>query len=144
MSTKGARTAAKSGRRMALVCVAVLPALALAACGSSDFPNDPRPPEPKEISAKVDSKRVVVSPKKIGAGLVVFTVANLSDSPIRFTVSGQKSEASTTEIEPGSPANLKIDLHEGDYQASAGQGVQPTTLTVGPERNSSQNRLLLP
>jgi hypothetical protein len=129
-----------------LVGVAALSALTLVACGSSDFPNNPRPPAPKEISAKVDSKRVVVSPDKLGAGLAVFTVVNLSDSPIRFTVSGQKTEASTTEVQPGAPASLKVNLREGDYQVSAGQGldIQPTTLAVGPKRKSSQNRLLLP
>jgi hypothetical protein len=144
MSTNGGGRASRSGRPAGFAGLAVLAALALGACGSTDFPNDPRPPEPKEISAKVDSKRVVVSPDKIGAGLVVFTIANLSDAPVQFTVSGEKTEASTTEIQPGAPANLKIDLHEGDYEASVGQSAQPATLTVGPERKSSQNRLLLP
>jgi hypothetical protein len=129
-----------------LAGMAVLSALTLPACGSSDFPNNPRPPVPKEISAKVDSRRVVVSPDEIGAGLAVFTVANLSDSPIRFTVTGPKTEASTPEIQPGLPSNLKVNLRQGDYQVSAGRGlgIQPTTLSVGPERKSSQNRLLLP
>ena len=144
MGTSGGRRGSRSGHRAGFAALAVLASLALAACGSTDFPNDPRSPEPKEISAKVDSKRVVVSPKKIGAGLVVFTIANLSDAPVQFTVRGQKTEASTTEIQPGTPANLKINLHEGDYEASVGQSAQPATLTVGPERKSSQNRLLLP
>jgi len=144
MSTNGRGRASRSTRRAGFAGLAALASLALAACGSSDFPNDPRPPAPREISAKVDSKRVVVSPDKIGAGLVVFTIANLSDSPVRFSVSGQKTEASTTEIQPGMPANLKINLHEGEYQATVGQGAHPATLTVGPEHKSSENRLLLP
>jgi len=146
MSTWGARRAAQSVRTTLLASIVVLSALALTACGSSDFPNDPRPPAPREISAKVDDKQVVISPNRIGAGLGVFTVANLSDSPIRFTVSGQKTEATTPEIQPGLPANLKVNLREGDYQVTAGGGlgIKPATLTVGPERQSSQNRLLLP
>jgi hypothetical protein len=146
MSTRGARRAALRGRPAALAGLALLAVLALGACGSKDFPNDPRAPAPKEISAKVDSRQVVVSPDKIGAGLAVFTVANLSESPVRFTVSGPKTEASTAEIEPGSPANLKVNLREGDYRVSAGRGVniRPDTIAVGPERKSSQNRLLLP
>jgi hypothetical protein len=125
--------------------VAVSAALAVAGCGSKDFPNDPRPPAPIEVTAKVGSNRVVVSPSKFGAGLVNFTVANLSDSPARFTVSGPQDGA-TTEIEPGAPAYLKIAMPEGVYQATAGDAskAQPASIEVGPTRPSSENQLLLP
>jgi hypothetical protein len=119
--------------------------LSLGACGSSDFANDPRPAAPIEVTAKVDSKEVQVSPNKFGAGVIDFTVANLSQSPVRFTLSGPK-DASSPEIQPGSPGYLKVQLPEGSYQVTAGSGVRvkPASVTVGAKRKSSQNKLLLP
>jgi hypothetical protein len=146
MSTRGSGRVSPRGRRAALGALGALAAIALAACGSKSFPNNPRPPSQIEISAKVDSKRVVVSPDRFGAGLVNFTVANLSDSPINFTISGPQKRVSSGEIEPGAPGSLKANLKEGDYRATAGQGARaaPASIKVGPERKSSQNKLLLP
>jgi hypothetical protein len=144
MST-GSGSAFRQGRRAALAALTVLAAASLAACGSKDFPNDPRQPEPLDVSAKVDSHEVQVSPPKFGSGLVTFTVANLSDSPIRFTLSGPKDVTSAS-IQPGSPGYLNVKLPQGDYQVTGGQGAKakPAKIVVGPERPSSQNKLLLP
>ena len=137
----------RSGGRYAVpaVALAALAALTLGACGSEDFPNKPRPPAPLDVTAKVDSQKVVVSPSKFGAGLVTFTIANLSDSPVRFTLSGP-TDAATDAIQPGSPANLKVEMTEGTYRATAGSGVdvRPATVKVAAKRPSSQNDLLLP
>jgi hypothetical protein len=145
MSTRGSGRASRATRRATAAALGIVAALALGACGSKDFANEPRPPAPIEVTAKVDSSKVVVSPSKFGAGLVTFTIANLSDSPVRFTLSGP-TDAASEEIQPGTPANLKVNLAEGDYQATAGSGVnvKPAKVTVGPERKSSQNKLLLP
>ena len=78
------------------------------------------------MAARVDGKEVVVSPDRFGAGVVNFTVANFSDSPITFTLSGPK-EATTEEIPPGAPGDLKVELPEGDYEASAGEGAERPT-----------------
>ena len=104
MSTRAPGRGSRRGRRATLAALGVLVAGSLAACGSKDFPNDPRPPAPIEVSAKVDSKKVVVSPDRFGAGLVTFTVANLSNSPVRFTIDGTSKKVSTSEIQPGTPA----------------------------------------
>jgi hypothetical protein len=129
---------------VALVALSILVGAAIAGCGAEDFPNDPRPPAQMEVSARVDSERVQVSPNKFGAGLVNFTVANLSSSPIKFKVSGPKN-ASTVEIQPGAPDYLKMNLTEGTYEATAGRSnIRPATIQVGGERKSSQNELLLP
>ena len=98
------------------------------------------------MSASVNSQQVRVSPDKFGAGIVDITIANLSDSPVRFSVSGPKTKkASTVEIPPGAPDSLKLNLGEGTYQASAGSSkIKPATIKVGPKRPSSQNKLLLP
>jgi hypothetical protein len=129
---------------VALAILASLVGAALAGCGAASNPRDPRPPAQLEVSASVNPQKVQISPDKFGGGVVNFTVANLSGSPIRFSVSGPKN-ASTVEIQPGAPDYLKMNLTEGTYQASVGQSkIKPATIKVGPERASSQNQLLLP
>ena len=143
MSTRGAGTAPRRARQAPCAALAILAALMLGACGSSDFANDPRPASPIAVTAQVGSDQVVVSPDHFEAGLVNFTIANLSESPVRFTLSGPK-DAATPPIQPGVPANMKLDLPQGSYRASAGQGAQPVLVKVGPERKSSQSELLQP
>ena len=127
-----------------LVAAASLAAAGVAGCGAASNPNDPRPPAQIEVSANVNPQKVQISPDKFGAGVVNFTVANLSGSPITFSVNGPK-KASTAQIQPGAPDYLKMNLSEGTYQATAGDSkIKPATIRVGPERRSSQNKLLLP
>ena len=143
MSTRGAGTAPRRARQAPFAALAILAALSLGACGSSDFANDPRPAVPIKVTAQVGTGQVIVSPDHFGAGLVTLTIANLSESPVRFTLSGPK-DAATGPIQPGVPANIKIDLPQGSYQASAGQGARPASVKVGPQRKSSRNQLLQP
>jgi hypothetical protein len=126
---------------VAALCASVL----LAACGDEDFKNEPRPPSPIELSALINDKEVVVSPSDVGAGLVSITVSNQSGDPATLTLSGPNDIASN-QILPGNTAQLKGELKEGDYEVSAGgdSTAQDDTLTVGSERPSSQNDLLLP
>jgi hypothetical protein len=133
------------GRRWVLVTAALAATVPLAGCGASDFPNEPRTPTPINVTAKISSNQVLVSPNHFGAGLITFTVANLTNSPSRFVITGPR-DASTTEIAPSSPATLKVSLPKGTYQAGSGPSskARPTTLTVGPERASPQNKVLLP
>ena len=144
MVTRGLRRASRGRRTAALAALSVLVVGAIAGCGAKDFPNNPRTPVQLEVSARVDSQRVQISPSKFGAGIVNFTVANLSGSPVRFSVSGPK-KSSTVEIQPGAPNYLKMNLSEGTYRATAGRAkIRPATIRVGPERASSQNDVLLP
>jgi hypothetical protein len=146
----GTREEVSIGRRRLCVTLGVTAVLAyvLAACGSSDFANDPRPPAPIEITANVTPDEVLVSPNKVGGGLANFTVSNQSDAPVRFTLVGPapQDNIATNEIPPGGVGNLKAPLQEGDYQVTAGGNsrIQADTLKVGPERKSSQNDVLLP
>ncbi len=144
MATRGARRASRSGRLAALAVPAAVAGLLLAGCGGEDFKNKPRPPEPIEVSARVDSQRVQVAPTKFGAGIVNFTVANLSGTPVKFAVTGP-TKGSTVEIQPGTPDYLKMKVTEGTYEATASKAkIRPATIKVGPERPSSQNQVLLP
>jgi hypothetical protein len=132
-------------RRSLAVAAALCAAVLLAACGEEDFKNEPRPPAPIELSALINDKQVVVSPADVGAGLVSITVSNQSGDPATLTLAGPNDLVSN-QILPGNTAELKGELQQGDYEVSAGDDAtaRDDTLTVGPERPSSQNDLLLP
>jgi hypothetical protein len=115
-------------------------------CGTEDHPNEPRPPKPIEITARVDEEAVDVSPSEFGAGLTVFTISNQSDSVVELTVDGPVA-ATSPPIQPnGVSDDFKVDMREGEYEVTAGaeSRAKPTQLVIGPERPSAQNDLLLP
>ena len=121
-------------------------ALVASGCGSEDFPNEPRAAAPIEVTAKVDDQQVVVSPDEFGAGLVNFTITNLSDSPAQFVVRGPEVDAGTSDISGGSVTTLKVDLEEGTYSATGGShsDAKPDRIDVGPDRAPATNELLEP
>ena len=146
MSTRGAGRAPRRARQTSFAALATLAAFSLGACGEDDYANDPpRAAASIQVAARIDQQEIVVSPNRFGAGLVNFTIANFSDSPATFTLSGPK-DAATEEIPPGAAGDLKVQLPEGSYEASAGEGAsaQPETIRVGPKRAGSENELLLP
>jgi hypothetical protein len=120
-------------------------ALAIAGCGRDDFENDPRPAVPAEITVKISDQDVVVSPAEFGAGLVNFTIANLTDEAAILIVEGP-TVAQTGEIPPNGNALLKAEMESGSYDviAEGPEGVVPFLLEVGPDRPSGQDDLLLP
>jgi hypothetical protein len=142
------REAANHGMRGARAGAAILLVLVpttLAACGEDDFPNDPRPAIPVELTAAIDQNSVDISPTTLGAGLVNVTISNQTAEPTRLTLEGPTSETSG-EIPPGGTGSIKTALAEGEYEAAAGAEVdiRPATLEVGPDRPTSQNELLQP
>lgn len=144
MATRGVRRASRTGRLVAPAVAAALTAVLFAGCGAEDKTFGPRPAAAVEVSARVDSGRVQVAPTKVGAGLVNFTVANLSGRPVKFAVTGP-TKGSTVEIQPGAPDYLRMKLTEGTYEAATSRAkIRPATIEVGPKRPSSQNQLLLP
>ncbi|MGH2950722.1 MAG: hypothetical protein ACRDKX_01605, partial [Solirubrobacterales bacterium] len=110
-----------------------------------DFENEARPPTPIEVTARVDQREVTVSPSKVGAGLVTFTISNQSPDPVVFTLDGP-TEAEANQIPPGGVGNMKADLAEGDYTVTAGESsdARDGALVVGTARETSQNELLKP
>jgi hypothetical protein len=130
---------------VAVVALCALSVSVLAACGSGDFANDPRPPSPILVGVKVDPERVSISPSNFGAGVVTFAITNLAAGPIRVQLSGPAS-ASSGVIKPGEPGSLKAQLPRGDYQMTAGGSVSPSSakFTVAKQRPSSRDKLLLP
>jgi hypothetical protein len=134
------------GARRALLVVAAgaLLTFVAAGCGRDDFENDPRPPVPAEVSVKIAKDGVAVSPREFGAGLTIFTVANLTTETGSLLINGPVT-ADTGEIPPTGTGTAKVDLKSGSYEASVdGIAVRPFKFTVGPERPSGQNDLLLP
>ncbi|HEY6771473.1 MAG TPA: hypothetical protein VI035_03375 [Solirubrobacterales bacterium] len=130
--------------RVLLVAAALVTALALAGCGSSDFKNDPRPPVPAEVSVKIAKDGVGVSPREFGAGLVNFTIANLTTVPGTLAIHGPV-DADSSEIPPAGTGTVRVEMKTGSYEASvSGIAARPFSFTVGPERPSGQNDLLLP
>jgi hypothetical protein len=131
----------------------VLPALALCAlvllassCGSDDNKNTNRPPVPINISVQLGARKVSVSPAKFGAGPITILVANQSGASQTVTIDGPRVKQSLGPINPEDTATLKVTVQPGEYTVSTGEsaGVRPARLTVGPERPSGQNTLLLP
>jgi hypothetical protein len=131
--------------RAVLPALAILTALAVAGCGQSDFANDPRPAPPLEITVKISDDGVLVSPRDFGAGLVNFTIANLSQDRATLVIDGP-TPAQSDEMPAGGNTLLKADMRPGSYQLSAEgpPNVAPFLLQVGSDRPSGSNDLLLP
>lgn len=133
-----------------MLASAAVAGIAVAGCGAEEFPNDPRPPAPIELTAKVDKRKVIVSPIEfdgapVGAGLANVTIANLSDEPTQLTFEGPDRDWTTNEVVANGVLDFKLDLEPGNYIVSAeDETVRPMEFEVGPERPSAQNDLLLP
>jgi hypothetical protein len=127
-----------------VIAVALVTVVALAGCGQSDFKNDPRPPIPAEVSVKIARDGVAVSPREFGAGIVNFTIANLTNKPGTLAIQGPVN-ANSSEIPPAGTGTIKVEMKTGSYEASvSGIALRPFSFTVGAERPTGQNDLLLP
>jgi hypothetical protein len=99
---------------------------------------------PAELSAKVDNRKVVVVPDRIGAGLAVVTVSNQSADDVQVAFDGP-TDAMTGEIPAGSIGQVQFQLETGEYAIDADvPTIASGTMSVGPERPSAQNELELP
>ena len=137
------------GNSKALVLAAAGSVVVLAGCGSSKhYANLPRPPALLNISAAVADGHVVVSPTKIGAGPVDFTVANetmVSQQIVITSSAGSGKLLQTAPINPGATVSVKADVSPGSYSVSTQDStIRGAVIVVGPQRPSSQNVLLQP
>lgn len=131
-------------RSSAAALLAIAAATIVAGCGSEDFPNDPRPASPVELSARIDDSKVVLAPDKVGAGLATVTISNQSGEDVNLDFAGP-SDASTGSIPAGGVGSLKLNLEQGDYEVKSDvTSISSGALTVGAPRASAQNDLLLP
>jgi hypothetical protein len=132
-------------RRLVVPAAALAAATGVAACGSDDFENEPRPAPPIELTARISDTDVDISPSKVGGGPATITVSNQSRQPASLVLEGP-TDAVGPELPPGAIGELKATLDEGAYEVSGGpeSDAREGTLEVGPQRASSQNELLLP
>ena len=126
-------------------------AILVAGCGSSSrFKNDPRPPTPVQLTGVVTDKEVTISPKRVGGGPVILIVSNQTNMAHTITLEGGGNTDTVGPIPPLDTAQLQQTLKPGIYTVKAGSKtattgeIKPFTLTVGQQRESSSNELLLP
>ena len=140
----------KSGRTRD-VCMVLVGALILGGCGGgSHFKNEKRPPTPVQLTGVVRDDKVTVSPSRVGGGPVILVIANQTEQPRTITLEGGGTTDTVGPVQPSGTARLQQTLKPGTYSVKAGakeaqaSEVTPGTLTVGPNRPSSSNELLLP
>lgn len=139
-------------RRTMLLAGGVAAAVAISACGDEDFANEPRPPAPVTVTGVIRDDGVTLSPRREGAGPIQIKLANLTDRAHTITLEGEDVIERTAPIQPQDTATLQKTLTSGSYEVRAGSTravdiedqIRPATLTIGPERASSNNDLLLP
>ena len=137
------------GNSKALALAAASVVILLAGCGSGKhYANLPRPAALLNLSAAVSNGRVVVSPAKIGAGPINFTVANETMASQQVTITsadGSSKLLQTGPINPGGTASVKADISPGSYSVSTQDStIRGAVIVVGPARPSTQNVLLQP
>jgi hypothetical protein len=126
-------------------------ALILGGCGSgTHFKNDQRPPVPVQLTGVVRDDEVTVSPSRVGGGPVILIVDNQTDKPHTITLEGGGKTDTVGPVNPADTATLQQTLKPGEYTIRAGspkaesREIAPGKLTVGEDRSSSSNELLLP
>lgn len=141
------------GIRAGVVGAMCAAALTLAACGEDDFENEPRPPTPKQLTGVITDEKVTISPDKLGGGPVVITVSNQTEQPHTITLEstdGGTIREQSSPINPLDTATIQRTLEPGEYTVKAGseqaveREIQPATLTIGRDRKSGSDELLLP
>ena len=124
-------------------------------CGDDDFERTDRPPPALQLTGVIQSQRVTVSPDKVGAGPVSLTISNQTDDAHTVTLAGEAQGGSRIEervgpIAPLDTATIQKTLPQGSYEVRAGSEVatpreiRPAELTVGAQRASGNDQLLLP
>jgi hypothetical protein len=122
-----------------------------AGCGDEDFENQPRPPVTLELGGVIQEDKVTVSPSKnIGAGPVLITISNQTDSEHTITLEGESIKEEVGPVAPLDTASIQRTLTPGSYEVKAGSAravrrpIEPALLEIGPERRNSNSELLLP
>ncbi len=131
---------------------AMLLALGAVGCGEDDFANDPRPPSTVELTGVIRDDGVTISPTREGAGPILLTISNQTDRAHTITLEGEDVIERTAQIQPQDTARIQKTLRSGTYEIRAGSSravdiedqIRPATLTIGPERASSDTETLLP
>lgn len=125
-------------------------ALLASGCGNDDFENERRPAVPIELTGVIQDRGVTVSPSKEGAGPFVITISNQTGDAHTVTLEGTSVEERVGPIQPQDTATIQKTLAQGKYEVRAGseqaveKEIAPAELDIGPDRDSSNDQLLLP
>jgi hypothetical protein len=151
------------------LALGALSILALAACGSEEHENAPRPPLAIEVTVSISEEAVNLSPDEIGQGsgnvqrlsqneavrqpeikedipqTVNFTISNTTGFDTALEIDGPQRLRSGPIVANGT-AEYKVDLPTGQYLVAAADipGAAAADLSIGPKRYSSSKDLLLP
>jgi hypothetical protein len=143
-------TPKKSGWKATLLIGGASLSIVASGCGSEDTENVPRPPVQVELSGVITKDRVTISPVREGAGQIMITISNQDDTAHTVTLEGESVRERVGPVQPDDTARISKILEPGSYTVRAGSSkavereVEPATLTIGPERESSNGDLLIP
>jgi hypothetical protein len=141
-----------TAQRVIASVLASVAVLAAASCGDENsYENKQRPPRLLVITAAIASDRVSASPRRFGAGPIQLIVTNQTNVTRQVTlqptetVGAGANTPQTGPINPQDTATLQTDISQGTYELKVeGGDIRPARLSVGRQRPSSQNDLLLP
>ena len=109
-----------------------------------------RPPATINVTAAIAAARIHVSPRRFGAGPIRLIVSNQTgrEQELTLETAGRRRPASPARrraIRAAGTGTLQMDVPEGDYELSAAdRRIGPAAVSVGAQRPSAQNDLLLP
>lgn len=146
------------GRTIGTVAIG---AMLLSACGSvgGKSASLSRPASPVYLSVYVNDSRISVSPTAVGAGPVVFVVANQSSQSeaLQITRAGSSDALATTApISPQGTTQLTLDAKRGAYtigtaprgateaQLSQPSGIRAASFSIRGARAGSSNQVMQP
>ena len=122
----------------------------VAACGEDDFENKPRPAAAITLTGVIQDRGVTISPRREGAGPFLISISNQTDESHTVTLEGESVKEEVGPVQPRDTAEIQKTLAPGTYEVRAGspeatsEEIPPATITIGPERASSNDRLLRP
>ena len=129
--------------------------LALAACGEDDFENEPRPPVPVQLTGVItDAEGHGLAQRRSAPGPVVITVSNQDEAAHTVTLesadgggpSASRSARSTrsTRRRCSARSPRAATRSRAGSEAAVEREIKPATLTIGKDRKSGSDELLLP
>jgi endonuclease YncB( thermonuclease family) len=139
-----------SGRIAAFAFLATAGITAAGCGGSSDFKDEPRPPEPVQLTGVIRNDKLTVSPNRVGAGPIIILISNQTQQAHTVTLDGVDTRDTVGPVNPLDSAKIQQTLKQGKYTVKAGstqavpREIAPATLSVGPQRRDSSNKVLLP
>ena len=136
-------------RLSSALVVATVAAFSVGCGDSRDSNKGFRPPVTRIAGLVLDGKATHISPSEIGAGPITIKIANKTGQPVEqvslrsFDGGCVSDQADSGRIPAGGSGTITATLVPGTCEIVA-DSMATSKLLVGPERESAQNKLLLP